>query len=120
MLRYITRGHAPFTVERSAKIPRDFFKSQTCERKKGTGRDIPRNKEEPDEGKLLIYKNDLVCGVVDKAQFGDFGMVHMVQELYGSNIAGNLLSSLSRLFTAFLQVSYQSIRSVVSPGLLFS
>ncbi|XP_028798542.1 DNA-directed RNA polymerase I subunit 1 [Neltuma alba] len=104
LLYYIARGHAPFTVEKSAKIPRDFFKTRTGERKKGTGGGISRKNEEPDEDKLLIYKNDLVRGVVDKAQFGDFGMVHTVQELYGSNIAGNLLSSLSRLFTAFLQM----------------
>ncbi|KAK4281856.1 hypothetical protein QN277_013303 [Acacia crassicarpa] len=104
LLYYTARGHAPFTVEKSAKIPRNFFKTQTGERKKGTGGGVSRKKEEPDEDKLLIYKNDLVRGVVDKAQFGDFGMVHTVQELYGSNIAGNLLSSLSRLFTAFLQM----------------
>jgi len=47
-----------------------------------------------------------VCGVVDKAQFGDYGMVHTVQEFYGSNTAGVLLSALSRLFTNFLQVSH--------------
>lgn len=103
------RGCAPFTVEKSAKIPRDFFKTRIGEGTKCAGGDMSRKKEGPDEDKLLIYKNDLVRGVVDKAQFGDFGIVHTVQELYGSNIAGNLLSALSRLFTAFLQVGYQLI-----------
>lgn len=57
------------------------------------------------ENKFMVYKNELIHGVLDKAQFGNYGMVHMVQELYGSNTAGILLSALSRLFTAFLQVS---------------
>lgn len=48
-------------------------------------------------------------GVIDKAQFGKFGLVHTVQELYGSNSAGILLSALSRLFTIFLQVLLTSI-----------
>lgn len=60
---------------------------------------------ELNEEKLLIYKNDFVRGVIDKAQFADFGLVHTVQELYGSNTAGILLSALSRIFTVFLQVS---------------
>ena len=106
MLYYITRGSPSFTVEKNAKIPANFFKAQNREAKERT-KDKSRKKDEPDEDKLLIYRNDLVRGVVDKAQFGDYGMVHTVQELYGSNTAGNLLSALSRLFTTFLQVSHQ-------------
>ncbi|RDX97275.1 DNA-directed RNA polymerase I subunit 1, partial [Mucuna pruriens] len=102
LLYYITKG-SPFTVEKNAKIPSNFFKTWIREGKTYT-QDISRKKDEPDEDKLLIYKNDLVRGVVDKAQFGDYGMIHTVQELYGSNVAGNLLSALSRLFTTFLQV----------------
>ncbi|TKY53314.1 DNA-directed RNA polymerase I subunit rpa1 [Spatholobus suberectus] len=103
LLYYITRGSPPFTVEKNAKIPSNFFKTQITEGKRHI-RDTSRKKDEPDEDKLLIYKNDLVRGVVDKAQFGDYGMIHTVQELYGSNVAGNLLSALSRLFTTFLQM----------------
>ena len=48
---------------------------------------------------------ELLCGVLDKAQFGasDYGLVHSVYELYGPEIAGKLLSILSRLFTKYLQ-----------------
>ncbi|GAV72253.1 RNA_pol_Rpb1_2 domain-containing protein/RNA_pol_Rpb1_3 domain-containing protein/RNA_pol_Rpb1_1 domain-containing protein/RNA_pol_Rpb1_5 domain-containing protein/RNA_pol_Rpb1_4 domain-containing protein [Cephalotus follicularis] len=73
-------------------------------------REEKRNSEDkaerkgPDEEKLLIYENDLVRGVIDKAQFAEYGLVHTVQELYGSNTAGNLLSAFSRLFTVFLQM----------------
>jgi DNA-directed RNA polymerase I subunit RPA1 len=104
LLRYITKGRPPFTVEKSAKIPSSFFKTQMREAKKCTI-DTSLKKDEH-EDKLLIYRNDLVRGVVDKAQFGDYGMVHTVQEFYGSNTAGIFLSALSRLFTNFLQVSH--------------
>ncbi|KAE9606955.1 putative DNA-directed RNA polymerase [Lupinus albus] len=103
LLYYITKGSPPFTVEKNAKIPSNFFKTRISQGSRCT-EDTSRKKDEPDEDKLLIYRNDLVRGVVDKAQFGDYGMVHTVQELYGSNIAGNLLSALSRLFTNFLQM----------------
>ncbi|XP_012574995.1 DNA-directed RNA polymerase I subunit 1-like isoform X1 [Cicer arietinum] len=103
LLYYITKGSPPFTVEKNAKIPSSFFKTRMREGKKRT-KDTSIKKDEPDEDKLLIYKNDLVRGVVDKAQFGDYGIVHTVQEFYGSNTAGFLLSALSRLFTNFLQM----------------
>ncbi|XP_050227072.1 DNA-directed RNA polymerase I subunit 1 [Mercurialis annua] len=74
---------------------------------KGTGKksyeDNPTNME-PGEEKMLVYKNELVRGVIDKAQFGEYGLVHTVHELLGSNTAGILLSVLSRLFTAYLQM----------------
>lgn len=68
-------------------------------------RDKMKRNEEPGEDTVLIFKNYLICGVIDKAQFGDYGLVHTVQELYGSNTAGILLSAFSRLFTTFLQVN---------------
>jgi len=110
LLYYITRDAPPFTVEKNAKIPSNFFKTQVREGERYTRRDKSRNKDLPDEDKLLIYKNNLVRGVVDKAQFGDYGIIHTVQEFYGSNVAGNLLSALSRLFTSFLQVPDKFIR----------
>lgn len=97
-------------MEKTGKTPRDFFKNRSNENKPKSGgqegKDAEKNSnKEPDEEKILIYKNDLVRGVIDKAQFADYGLVHTVQELYGSNTAGFLLSVFSRLFTVFLQVS---------------
>ncbi|KAK5842828.1 DNA-directed RNA polymerase I subunit 1 [Gossypium arboreum] len=109
VLNHITRGRPPFTVEKTGKTPRDFFKNRSNENKPKSGgqegKDAGKNSnKEPDEEKILIYKNDLVRGVIDKAQFADYGLVHTVQELYGSNTAGFLLSVFSRLFTVFLQM----------------
>ncbi|PON58095.1 DNA-directed RNA pol I, largest subunit [Parasponia andersonii] len=77
-------------------------KESTKERK--ADQDELKTKDELDEDKLFIYRNNFVRGVIDKAQFGDYGLVHIVHELYGSNTAGLLLSALSRLFTVFLQM----------------
>lgn len=110
MLNQITKGHPPFTVEKATKLPVDFFKCRSREVKPNSG-DLTKKKEIDEswkqnlnEDKLHIRKNEFVCGVIDKAQFADYGLVHTVHELYGSNAAGNLLSVFSRLFTVFLQV----------------
>ncbi|XP_057783814.1 DNA-directed RNA polymerase I subunit 1 [Salvia miltiorrhiza] len=96
LLNHITRGCAPCTVKNQGKIPKNYFASASYK----NGEEDQEHNAEHD---LLIWKNELVRGVIDKAQFGKFGLVHTVQELYGSNSAGILLSALSRLFTLFLQ-----------------
>ncbi|KAJ7228454.1 hypothetical protein GGX14DRAFT_413252 [Mycena pura] len=57
------------------------------------------------EDKVVFMDGELLCGILDKAAFGasDYGLVHSVYELYGSDTAGKLLGILSRLFTKFLQ-----------------
>ncbi|KAL1194549.1 DNA-directed RNA polymerase I subunit 1 [Cardamine amara subsp. amara] len=110
VLNQITKGHPPFTVEKATKLPVDFFKCRSKEVKSKTGdltkkKDIDESwKQDLNEDKLLIRRNEFVCGVIDKAQFADYGLVHTVHELYGSNAAGNLLSVFSRLFTSFIQI----------------
>lgn len=86
ILDHITRGRPPFTVKKDGRIPQDYFGKNSR------------------ENKLLIQKNEFIHGVIDKAQFGKYGLVHTVQELYGSDTAGILLSVFSRLFTVFLQM----------------
>lgn len=98
MLNHLTRGCRPCTVENEGKIPYQYFARES-------GKIQPSKDDEVNaENKLLIRNNELVRGVIDKAQFGKYGLVHTVQELYGSNSAGILLSAFSRLFTVFLQV----------------
>lgn len=83
---HITRGRSPFSVEKDGRIPKEYFS-------KGSK-----------EYSLRIYNNEFIHGMIDKAQFGKFGLVHIVHELYGADTAGRLLSIFSRLFTTFLQV----------------
>lgn len=58
-----------------------------------------------EEGTVLFLNGELLCGVLDKSSFGatEYGLVHSVYELYGADIAGQLLGILSRLFSKFLQ-----------------
>jgi DNA-directed RNA polymerase I subunit RPA1 len=57
------------------------------------------------EEKVLVLGGDLVRGILDKSQFGaaSYGLVHSVYDVYGAEVAGRLLSILSRLFTKYLQ-----------------
>nr|XP_016497258.1 PREDICTED: DNA-directed RNA polymerase I subunit 1-like [Nicotiana tabacum] len=101
LLNHLTKGSPPCTVKNKGKIPYPYFLSQS------RLAEYQSREEEEDrtaENKFLIWKNELVRGVIDKAQFGKFGLVHTIQELYGANKAGILLSALSRLFTIFLQL----------------
>ena len=57
------------------------------------------------EETVLFVDGDLLTGVIDKAQIGAsaYGLVHSVFELYGPEVAGKLLSILSRILTKYLQ-----------------
>ncbi|KAK9248661.1 hypothetical protein V1506DRAFT_528527 [Lipomyces tetrasporus] len=57
------------------------------------------------EGTVLFMNGELLCGILDKSQFGasEFGLVHSVHEIYGPHVAGKLLSILGRLFTKYVQ-----------------
>ena len=58
------------------------------------------------ESFVLIRNGHLLSGVLDKAHYGSssFSLVHCVYELYGGHVAGQLLSCLGRVFTAFIQL----------------
>ncbi|CAD6271366.1 unnamed protein product [Miscanthus lutarioriparius] len=66
---------------------------------------LKQKQKQDDRSELVLYihDNELIKGIVDKAQFGKYGIVHTVHELYGADTAGILLSTFSRLFTLFLQ-----------------
>lgn len=57
------------------------------------------------EHTIIFRYGELLCGVIDKASIGNssLGVVHAVYELYGSTLAGLILSAFGRLFTYFLQ-----------------
>ncbi|KAJ1703655.1 hypothetical protein LUZ63_003434 [Rhynchospora breviuscula] len=100
VLNYITRGRAPFTIERKGRIPKEYIQDNK-------GKKSPRkntSQGESPEVTLYVHDNELLKGMIDKAQFGKFGIVHTVHELYGADAAGDLLSVFSRLFTMFLQM----------------
>jgi hypothetical protein len=87
VFNHITFGLPPFTLKAPIKVSGDYWG-------KNSG-----------ELEVIVKDNELVCGVIDKAQFGKYGIVHTFQELYGPGMAGRLLSIFSRLFTVFY-ISY--------------
>eukprot|EP00116_Pleurobrachia_bachei_P001141 sb/3461403/ len=56
------------------------------------------------DSEVIIMEGDLLCGVIDKGQCGskEFGLIHLVFEIYGGDVATALLSAFGRLFTSFL------------------
>lgn len=58
-----------------------------------------------EEGEIVIRDNELLQGTLDANSFGkaDQGMVHCFYECYGSIKAGELLTSLARVFLIFVQ-----------------
>ena len=57
-----------------------------------------------EDGFATFREGHFLTGVLDKSQYQGYGLVHACQELYGNVFAGQLLSSLSRLFVRFLQI----------------
>ena len=72
------------------------FKSKLPAREWG-----PMGAEESD---VCFRDNEHLRGCLDKSAFGptDYGLVHAFYEVYGSEKAGELLTSLARVFTVYL------------------
>lgn len=92
VLNRLTLGKEPLNLESKTKLPDEIWRTISGPKTMG-------------EGTLLISQNELCRGVLEKSQYGasPFGLVHACYELYGSTTAGQLLTTLGRLFTTFLQ-----------------
>lgn len=57
------------------------------------------------EAEVVFRQGELLVGVLDKNHYGatPYGLIHCMYELYGGDVSTKLLSSLTRLFTSFLQ-----------------
>ena len=86
ILEHITHGRAPMTVAHGTKVPANYWGGDTS-----------------GEGELVVRRNYVCAGILDKNLFGKFGLVHAVAELHGRVLAGDFISALSRLLTAYLQ-----------------
>jgi DNA-directed RNA polymerase I subunit RPA1 len=95
LLCNLLRGRPPLNLISKAKVNAKYWGLQGAE-----------------EAEVCFCYGDLVTGVLDKSQFGasEFGLVHSVYELYGAEMAGKLLGSLSRLFSKYLQMTAFSCR----------
>eukprot|EP00038_Savillea_parva_P018392 m.23403 g.23403 ORF g.23403 m.23403 type:complete len:1794 (-) comp4077_c0_seq1:138-5519(-) len=59
------------------------------------------------ENTVIFRNGQMLCGILDKKQIGSSakGLVHAVQEIYGGDVAGELLSALGKLFTEMVKHS---------------
>ncbi|KAH0537716.1 hypothetical protein FGG08_005523 [Glutinoglossum americanum] len=62
--------------------------------------------DKSEEGTVIFRDGELLCGILDKSQFGASGggLVHSIYEVYGHTVAGRLLGILGRLLTKFLHM----------------
>lgn len=88
ILHNLTIGRPPLNMTAGAQVKSQYF---------GKGGE--------EESIVQVMDGVLITGVLDKSQFGakSFGLVHSCYEIYGGDIAGKLLSILSRLFTRWTQ-----------------
>lgn len=58
------------------------------------------------EAEVIIKDGELLSGILDKNHIGStpFGLIHCFYELYGGDCSTALLSSLSKVFTFYLQL----------------
>ncbi|RIA84105.1 DNA-directed RNA polymerase I complex large subunit Nuc1 [Glomus cerebriforme] len=88
ILMNLTRDRVPLNLKSKNKVSAEYWGWSASE-----------------EDTVIFMDGEHLTGVLDKSQFGAtaFGLVHSCYELYSADIAGQLLSVLGRLFTAYVQ-----------------
>ena len=79
VLAHFTRGMPPLTLRAGTKVPADFWGKGGTVHYSLNGRDVEFTFPKSGEGEMLVVNGELVTGVLDKAVFGKFGLVHAVQ-----------------------------------------
>lgn len=79
VLAHFTRGMPPLTVRADAKVPGKYWSKGGTVKRKYKGKKLTLTFPESNEGQMLVRKGELVSGILDKAVFGKFGLVHAVQ-----------------------------------------
>ena len=87
ILEHITHGRAPMTVAHGTKTPANAWGGDTTRR-----------------GRRCSCGRASCSGVLDKNLRRKFGLVHAVAELGGRVLAGDFISALGKLFTAYQQM----------------
>ncbi|XP_003799250.1 DNA-directed RNA polymerase I subunit RPA1 isoform X1 [Otolemur garnettii] len=100
LINIIPEDHIPLNLSGKAKISEKAWVKEPP-------RPVPGF--DPDsmcESQVIIREGELLCGVLDKAQYGSsaYGLVHCCYEIYGGETSGRVLTCLARLFTAYLQL----------------
>lgn len=94
---------APINLKSTAKIGAKEW--QLREAREWTAGGSALQNLELSEAEVIFRGGELVVGVLDKTHYGatPYGLIHSMYELYGGNCSTQLLTSLAKLFTVFLQ-----------------
>lgn len=86
-----------------AKISSNSWQSQKSRKWLAGG--TPFKQNEMSESEVVIRNGELLSGILDKNHYGatPFSLVHCIYELYGGEVSTQLLTSLAKIFTIFLQ-----------------
>ncbi|KAL8612111.1 hypothetical protein ACOMHN_013990 [Nucella lapillus] len=104
LLNVIPKGELPPSLKSKTKIAEKSW--ITAPAQDPWTQTINKDKlQELGESIVVVSDGELLQGVLDKSQCGptSFGLVHFVYELYGGEVAGQLLTCLGRLFTTYLK-----------------
>lgn len=103
ILNLIPEGKAPINLNSTAKIGSNSW--QTSKHRKWLAGGSKLNGNEMTEAEVVIRCGELLCGVLDKNHYGPtpYSLVHCMYELYGGEVSTQLLTSLAKVFTLFLQ-----------------
>ncbi|KAL1374210.1 hypothetical protein pipiens_018225 [Culex pipiens pipiens] len=99
----IPRGMPHINMIGTSKLGNKHW--QTAPPRPWTAGGTPLTGNQMSESEVFIRNGELLVGILDKNHFGatPYGLIHCMYELYGGNCSTLLLSSLSRLFTYYLQ-----------------
>ena len=79
VLAHFTRGMPPLTLTADAKVPGKHWSKGGTVKKRHGGQKLTLTFPESNEGQMVVRKGELLSGILDKAVFGKFGLVHAVQ-----------------------------------------
>lgn len=102
-INLIPEGKPPINLTSTAKIGSNAWETAKGRKWKRGGTKLAGN--DMSEAEVIIRGGELLIGVLDKNHYGatPFGLIHCMYELYGGDVSTQLLSSLTKVFTIFLQ-----------------
>lgn len=103
ILNLIPKGKPPINLTSTAKIGSNAWEIAKARKWKAGGTKLVGNAMT--EAEVLIRGGELLIGILDKNHYGatPYSLVHCMYELYGGDVSTQLLSSLTKVFTIFLQ-----------------
>uniref|UniRef100_A0A1B6D164 DNA-directed RNA polymerase subunit n=1 Tax=Clastoptera arizonana TaxID=38151 RepID=A0A1B6D164_9HEMI len=105
IINIIPKDKVPLNLKSSSKISYKAWEKQNVKSHETTGYSL-QDPKLMTEAEVIIRNGELLCGVLDKTHYGStpYSLVHCFYELYGGQSSTQLLSSLAKLFTSFLQI----------------